>query len=206
MQFVDMDSWPRREIFDFFTAVGRPFYSVTYRQDVTRAYRYAKEKGISFYYCMVWLVTHAVNNVEAFAYSIEGGRVARIDRRSPSFTDIKPGAEFFHICTMPCRGGAEEFAIAARERSHGQRGFIRHGEETSDLIYISCLPWLDLTGLTNEGELAADDCIPRISWGKFVREGERLVLGMSLEVNHRFVDGADIGAFAAELDRLMDEL
>ena len=206
MDFVDMESWPRREIFDFFSAVGKPFYSVTYRQDVTKAYRYAKEKGISFYYTMVWLVTRAVNAVEAFSYSIEGGKVARLPGRSPSFTDMKPGAEFFHICTMPCEGGVETFAAEARRRSHGQSGFINYSDERSDLIYISCLPWLDLTGLTNEGELAADDCIPRISWGRYVREGERLLLGMSLEVNHRFVDGADVGKFAAELTRLMDEL
>lgn len=25
MDFVDMESWPRREIFDFFSAVGKPF-------------------------------------------------------------------------------------------------------------------------------------------------------------------------------------
>ena len=208
MKFIDMDFWPRREIFDFFTAAGRPFYSVTFRLDVARAYRYAKINSLSFYHCMTWLVTKAANSVEAFRYSIEDGRVAVLDERRPSFTDMKKGADFFHICTMDfVDGDIAAYCAHASERSKNQQGFISYADERSDLLYISCLPWLELTGLTNEGQLAEDDCIPRISWGKAVLDSdERLMMGFSLEVNHRFIDGADIGKFALELERLMEEL
>lgn len=46
---------------------------VTFKQDVTNLYRYAKEKGISFYYALVYLCTEAVNSVEAFSYTVENG-------------------------------------------------------------------------------------------------------------------------------------
>lgn len=207
MKFIDMDSWPRREMFDFFTAAGRPFYSVTFRLDVARAYRFSKINGLSFYHCMTWLVTKAANSVEAFRYSIEDGRVAVLDERRPSFTDMKKGADYFHICTMDfVDEDIAAYCAHALERSKNQPGFISYADERSDLLYISCLPWLELTGLTNEGQLAEDDCIPRISWGKAVQEGEKLMLGISMEVNHRFIDGADIGKFAFELERLMEEL
>lgn len=207
MKYIDMDTWPRREIFDFFTAAGRPFYSVTFRLDVAPAYRFAKERGLSFYHCMIWLVTKAANSVEAFRYSIGDGRVALLPSRRPSFTDMKKGADYFHICTMDeVDGDITAFCAHAALRSQSQPGFISYADERSDLIYVSCLPWLELTGLTNEGELALDDCIPRISWGKFVPEGGRLMLGISLEVNHCFIDGADIGKFSMELERLMNEL
>lgn len=206
MKVIDMDSWPRREIFDFFSGMRQPFYSVTYRQDVTPAYRYAREKGLSFYYCLIYLVTRAMNALEAFRYSIADGKVVLLDSRRPSFTDMKKDAEFFHICTMPLEGDIAGFCAAARQRSHSQSGFISYCDEQPDLIYISCLPWVELSGLTNEGDLLPDDSIPRVSWGKFVREGDRVILGISLEVNHRFIDGADIGRFSAELDKLMAEL
>jgi chloramphenicol O-acetyltransferase len=32
------------------------------------------------------------------------------------------------------------------------------------------------------------------------------MMGFSFEVNHRFIDGADIGRFSAELEKLMSEL
>ena len=65
---------------------------------------------------------------------------------------------------------------------------------------------MDLTALTNERGDDRDDAIPRIAWGKFVEEGGRLMLGMSVEVNHRFVDGADIGAFVGRLEEKLAEL
>ena len=206
MKEVNMAAWPRKEIFDFFSHTERPFYSVSFRLDVAVARRFARARGLSFYYAMVWLVTEAVNRVEAFRYTILDGKVYLLPRREPSFTDMRPGAEFFHICTMPVRGGIGEFCAEAALRSRSQREFINYADEKPELIYISCLPWLDITGLTNEGELEKDDCIPRVSWGKFVPEGDRLMMGFSFEVNHRFVDGADIGRFAAELERMMAEL
>ena len=207
MKLVDMESWPRREIFDFFSGTDRPFYSLSFRMDVAPAHRFAKQRGLSFFHCMTWLVTKAVNSVEAFRYSIEDGKVALLPCRRPSFTDMKPGADFFHICTMDfVDDDIADYCTHAAARSASQPGFISYADERSDLIYISCLPWLDLTGLTNEGELAKDDTIPRISWGKCAAEGERLMMGFCFEVNHRFVDGADVGKFAAELENLMAEL
>ena len=206
MKEINMDNWPRKEIFNFFSATERPFYSVSFRMDVAHARRWAGEKGLSFYHSMVWLVTEALNRVEAFRYTISDGGVYLLPRREPSFTDMKPGADFFHICTMDVRGGIEEFCAEAAARREGQECFINYSDERPNLVYISCLPWLELTGLTNEGELGRDDCIPRISWGKYVPEGDRLMMGFAFEVNHRFIDGADIGRFAAELERLMAEL
>lgn len=207
MKYIDMAAWPRREIYEFFTAAGRPFYSVTFRLDVAPVLRFAKARGLSFYHCMTWLVTKAVNGVEAFLCSIEEGRPVILDSRRPSFTDMKKGAEYFHICTMDfVDGDVAAYCAHAAARSAAQPGFISYADERSDLIYISCLPWLELSGLTNEGQLAEDDCIPRISWGKYVEEGPRCMLGMSVEVNHRFIDGADVGRFAAELERLMAAL
>ena len=206
MKEIDMATWPRREIFDFFSQTSRPFYSVNFRMDISKAHSFAKAKGLSFYYAMTYLVTEAMNKVEAFRYTVLDGKVYLLPRREPSFTDMKKDAQYFHICTMSAEGDIEDFCRRAAENSASQECFINYADERPNLIYVSCLPWLELTALTNEGELGKDDCIPRIAWGKFVPEGDKLMMGFSLEVNHRFIDGADIGRFTQELERLMDEL
>ena len=48
--------------------------------------------------------------------------------------------------------------------------------------------------------------MPRISWGKYTEENGRLMLGMSVEVNHRLIDGVHIGQFAAALEAGIDSL
>ncbi|MCD7802437.1 MAG: chloramphenicol acetyltransferase [Clostridiales bacterium] len=203
---IDLAAWPRREIYDFFSGMHDPMYMITFTVDVTGLYRYVKEHGLSFYYAMVCLCTRAVNEVENFRYTVREGRVFLLDERSPSFTDMKQGSDLFHIVTMPCEGSLEDFCQAAAERSRTQDCFIRPELESDGLIFYSCLPWLRLTALSNERDPNPEDANPRISWGKFEERDGRLELGLSVEVNHRFVDGIHVGRFAAALERQISEL
>ena len=79
-------------------------------------------------------------------------------------------------------------------------------QEGDDLIFLSCLPWLDITALTNERDFDPDDAIPRLAWGKYVLREGRLELGYSVEVNHRFIDGLHIGRFGERLQALIEAL
>lgn len=206
MRKIDLGSWDRREIYDFFSPLAQPWYSVSFLLDAGGLYRYVKDNGLSFYYAMCYLVTQAVNGTEAFLYTIRGGEVFLLDRREPSFTVRRADEKYFRIVTMPCRSSLEDFCREAAERERAQAAFIDPESESDALLYLSCLPWVDLTALTNERGDDRDDAIPRIAWGKFVEENGRLMVGMSVEVNHRFVDGADIGAFARRLEELIAAL
>ena len=94
------ENWSRRELFEFFSRVSDPFYSVSFRLDVTRLRAFCKERGLSFYYAMIWLSTKAFNDTPAFSYLLRDGELARLPARRPSFTDLKPGAEQFHIFVL----------------------------------------------------------------------------------------------------------
>ena len=203
---IDMSTWPRREIYDFFSPISNPFYSVTFTLDVTNLYRYVKERELSFYYALVYLCTQAVNRVEAFLYTIEDGKVRIYDKRQPSFTDLEKGSELFRMVFVPCEGSIDDFCHAAKEKSESQHFFFDPTAETNDLIYFSCLPWMDVTGLTNERNLDPEDAIPRIAWGKYIDVNGRKQLHLSLEINHRLIDGVHLGRFNEELCRLIEEL
>ena len=203
---IDMNTWPRKEIYDFFSPISNPFYSVTFTLDVTNLYRYVKERELSLYYALVYLCTQAVNRVEAFLYTIEDGKVRMYDKRQPSFTDLEKGSELFRMVFVPCEGSLDEFCRAAKAKSESQHFFFDPTAETNDLIYFSCLPWMDVTGLTNERNLDPDDAIPRIAWGKYIDIDGRKHLHISLEVNHRFIDGVHIGKFNEALCRLIEAL
>ena len=203
---IDMSTWPRREIYDFFSPISNPFYSVTFTLDVTNLYRYVKERELSFYYALVYLCTQAVNRVEAFLYTIEDGKVRIYDKRQPSFTDLEKDSELFRMVFVPCEGSLDEFCRAAKAKSESQHFFFDPTAETNDLIYFSCLPWMDVTGLTNERNLDPDDAIPRIAWGKYIDVDGRKQLHISLEINHRLIDGVHLGRFNEELCRLIEAL
>ena len=200
-RLLDRAAWPRREVYDFFSRIDDPFYMVTFQTDVTAVREYTKRNNLSFYYTMVYLCTVACNAVPAFRQVIRGGQVWELEARSPSFTDLHPGSEVFHIVTMPCAGTLAEFCRAAAEKSAAQTAFLDQQGESDALIYFSCLPWVELTALTNERDHDPDDSVPRIAWGRYTAQDGRLKLGLSLEVNHRLIDGVHIGQFAQALER-----
>ena len=185
---IDLAAWPRREVYDFFSRIDDPFYMVTFQLDVTPLRDYTKRHGLSFYYAMVYLCTQAFNQTAAFRLAIRGGQVWELEARIPSFTDLHPGSEVFHIVAMPCAGTLAQFCRAAAEKSAAQTTFLNQQAETDALIYYSCLPWVELTALT-------------IAWGRYVQREGRLRLGISLEVNHRLIDGLHIGQFVQALER-----
>ena len=204
MRVIDQSTWPRKEMFDFYSGISRPFYMVTFKVDVTRLYRYAKAHGLSFYLSMIYLCTETVNELETFRYAVRDGEVVLLDGRDPVFCDLNKGEEIFRIVNVERGGTMEEFCRRAKAKSLAQKGFMPEPVRDDQIIF-SCLPWVDLTAITNEHELkadnAADDTDLLLAWGKFEEENGRKILNVSIDVNHRFIDGLSIGRFAEGLEK-----
>lgn len=204
---IDKERWPRRAHYDFFSPMSDPFYTLTFPVDVTNLRRYVRARGISFYYAMVYAVTKAMDGVEAFRYKIRGEEIVYHDRLVPSFTDLRPGEELFYIVTLEAGDDMADFCRRAREASRSQTVFLDSARWALDeQIFFTCLPWFPVTALTNEKDLNPEDSVPRVSWGKYQEREGRLELLISLELNHRLVDGVHVGKFYEALNGLIGAL
>lgn len=201
MKIINLETWERREAYAFFSQIDYPFYAVTIPVDVTRVKEASKKRGLSFYHLMIWLCTKAVNSVEAFRLRVRGEHVVLLDRTDPSFTTLEPGKQQFQIITLPWEAEPDVFCAHAREKAKKQTAFLAQDEECDGLIYFSCTPWFDFTALSNEHNFDRDDTIPRIAWGKYYEQNGGLWLHMSIEVNHRTIDGYHLGLLKEAIDR-----
>lgn len=196
MHEIELAAWPRREIYALFSGCNHPFYSVTFELDVTNLKRYTHDNGLSFYYSLCYFITEAMESVQALRIRIRGGKLIVTDGLLPSCTDLMPGSDCFLIVTLPRGDDPAAFCRRAKETAQTQKSlFDPQMEARDDLIYFSCLPWFPLTGFVTERNLDVDDCIPRVTWGKYKRCGDRLILNVTVEVNHRTVDGVHLGQF-----------
>ena len=209
MQVIDQSTWPRKEMFDYYSTISCPFYMVTFKLDVTNVYDYAKAHGLSFYLAMVYLCTETVNSIETFRYAIKDGEVVLLDGRNPEFCDLKEGEEIFHVVNVERGGTIDEFCRRAKEKSLKQTKFM-DADPGIDRIIFSCLPWVNMTALTNEHELnapdAADDTNLLLIWGKYEVIDGRRITHVSIDVNHRFIDGLSIGRFVEGLEKRIADL
>lgn len=207
MTIIDKSAWPRRAHYDFFASMSNPFYSLTFPVDVTALRAHVRANGLPFYPAMVYLTTCAMERVDAFHYRDRDGVIVRHDRLVPSFTDLRPGSELFHIVTLELGDGLADFCRRARERSRAQTEFLAGGPWDADQeVYFTCLPWFPITSLTNERDLVPSDGVPRAAWGRYEEREGRTVLSLNLELNHRFLDGVHVGQFYEALNGLLSGL
>ena len=204
---IDKAAWPRSAHYDFFSGMSDPFYALTFPVDITSLRAWCRARGLSFYMAMVYGVTKAMERVDAFLYKDRNGVIVKHDRLIPSFTDLRPGSDLFYIVTVEAGEDPEEFCRRAKVRSAEQTGFITSGDWAEDeLVYFTCLPWFPVTAFTNERDLNPSDSVPRVSWGRWRQEGDRYLLDLSLELNHRLLDGVHVGKFYDELTRWINSL
>lgn len=200
MTVIDRATWPREGHYRFFAPMSHPFYALTFPVDVTALRGYVKARGLSFYAALVFLVTKAMEDVEEFRLRDRNGVIVRHDALVPSFTDLRPGSDLFHIVTLEAGDDLEEFCRRAKAASAAQTEFVNDAPWGDRMIYFTCLPWFPLTALTNERDADPSDTIPRVSWGRWEERDGRTVLNLSLELNHRLLDGVHVGQFYAALN------
>jgi chloramphenicol O-acetyltransferase type A len=202
---IDLATWPRAGAFRLFRSYEKPHFALTTRLDVTRLMARRAEGVSPFRACLHALAAgfHAVPELRTRFRGAD--RVVEHDRLTLSPTIALPdgGFGFGYIDYQddwPAFDAAAAAKIAA-VRAGAPR--VPNTGERDDLLYLSCLPWVDFTGLTNALP-GAQDCIPRLSWGKFVPGADgHTTCAFTAEVHHAIADGAHLGqAITAIQDRL----
>ena len=77
----------------------------------------------------------------------------------------------------------------------------------TEILYISCIPWINYTHFVRTIEDASKDNVPRISWGKYVRDRDgRLMMSFSVQVHHALMDGYHVGMYFEKLEAWLSSI
>lgn len=194
MDVIDLSTWDRAEQFHLFRTYDKPHYALTSRLDVTRLM--GLKDTVSPYRACLYAIGAGLHAVPELLMRFQGDRVVRHDRVALSMT-VPTAAGGFNYAYVPydpdfARFDAQCAAIIAKTATADRLG--ANTGQTDAVAYLSCLPWLDYTSINNALP-GPEDCIPRVSWGKFTPEADRWRMAMTLEVHHALVDGSHVGAY-----------
>ena len=204
---IDVRKWKRRDHYLWFRKYEQPFFSITADVDVTAGWNASRRRAApSFFLTSLFLMLNAANAVEAFRLRLRPRGVWRHDRVAVGPAIMRPDETFGFVRLEPA-GTLHQFASRGRAviaAAEGQSGLVSNGLAGDDIIFHSVLPWLRFTSVTNALP-GKGDSIPRVVFGRCVREGKRMKMPVSVEVHHALVDGLDVARFferfAANLDR-----
>lgn len=207
-QIIDINSWKRKEHYQFFKDFQEPFFGITANVDCTKAYNYAKDNELSFFLYYMYQSMATVNAIEEFRYRIEDGKVVCYDKIHCSTTALNAN-DLFAFAFMPYTDKFENFYAQAQEEvAKIKRITTMNVDENSgrlDVIHYSTVPWISFTALTHERNFAIVDSIPKITFGKYFKEGDKLLLPVSINVHHGLMDGYHVGQYFKLFQELLDK-
>ena len=198
---LDMTKYPRKAQFDYFRSLAYPYLGLTVEVDITDFLRLLQEREAPFFLSFSRAVTRAANAVEAFRQRIRGDGIVTYNWCPGSVTLATPDGNYCY-CTLPCRECFDDYlphALETQERALAAAS-IEDGEDAESLLFLSSIPWLHYTALTQPVPHPADSN-PRITWGKyFTREG-RTRIPVSVLCNHALMDARQLADFYEALER-----
>jgi chloramphenicol O-acetyltransferase type A len=201
---IDLDSWTRKEHFEFFSKFEEPYYGLCVKVDCTAAYAFAKENGYSFFLYYLYLTIAAAQRVEAFRLRIEQGEPVLYDTVDGGSTVGRPDGTFGYGY-FPYSEDLGEFMEAGGrevERVRGTKGLER--KERGNVLRCSALPWIDFTSISHARRFSAGDSCPWISFGKMTEHEGRRSMPVSIHVHHALVDGLHVGQWIDCFQELMN--
>ncbi len=193
---VDLDAWDRADQFRFFRTFDRPHYATTVRMDVTTLMSKRKSLGLSPFRHTIWAIGAGLHAVPELCMRFKGDAVTRFDRLllSPTIPLDNGDFRYTYMAWNPDRARFDPHAAEKMEEVRAGVPLNANDGTIEDVAYLSCLPWLDYTALDNALP-HANDCIPRVSWGKIVPKTDGFDMAMSLQVHHALVDGLQVARF-----------
>lgn len=202
-------SWPRAEHFKFYRDAAQPWFNICCNVDVSTLYRYCKEQGHSFFHAYLYLTQQAINRNEPFQYRIVGDEV-RIYQDIAVSIAILADDEMMRFCNLPYATPFSEFTRLASEAEQQAKSqpFIAAnfvgGEMRQDVIHMSVLPWVSFTSFSNARNTDSIDSIPKVIFGKCIRQGDSMLMPLSVEVHHGVMDGLHVGRFIETLQEMFN--
>jgi chloramphenicol O-acetyltransferase type A len=177
-QKIDLETWARTPVFNFFKTFTEPFHGICVRLDCTATYQYAKDHGLSVSLSLFHRALAAAQQVENLRTRIVDNEVWLYEQIHGSSTVGRPngtiGFAYYHFHEK-----LDAFVQAATpEVERVKRCNDLDLRAEPNLILFSVIPWLDFTSISHARNFAFHASAPLVTFGKITEtDGRRTMPG-----------------------------
>ena len=208
---IDRDTYYRKGVYRHFTEDCKCSVSMTARIDVTDLVSLSKEAGSKFYINFLYVLCKALNSRDDYRmqYLWQTDELVCFDVINPTqyifhedtetctpvYTDYDPDYETFY------KNASEDIEKAKQTREYGLDA-AGH-PNWFDASYISWVSYDSLNIELPDGYLYF---LPIVNWGKYREENGRLMMPVTVRMNHAIADGYLVANVFRLLEKEMAEL
>ena len=191
---IDKESYYRRDVFRRFSEDCKCSLSMTARVDVTELAAWSKRTGTKFYLNFLYLLSRVLNSREDYRmdYYYRTGEMVCYDVIHPTHYAFHPDTE---TCTPVYSTYYEDYATfyahAAEDLAWAKENpvYIREATKEQNRFDASFIPWLSYDALHMELPDGYLYFAPIVNWGAYREEGGRLMMPVTVRMNHAVADG-----------------
>lgn len=191
---IDKESYYRRDVFRRFSEDCKCSLSMTARVDVTELAAWSKRTGTKFYLNFLYLLSRVLNSREDYRmdYFYRTGEMVCYDVIHPTHYAFHPDTE---TCTPVYSTYYEDYATfyahAAEDLAWAKENpvYIREATKEQNRFDASFIPWLSYDALHMELPDGYLYFAPIVNWGAYREEGGRLMMPVTVRMNHAVADG-----------------
>ncbi len=207
---LDLNTWPRGQMFHYFTRMAPTGYSLTTQLDVTVMRKALKSRGIKFFPAYLWLVIKMLNKQVEFKVAINDEVLGYWDSLTPLHAAFHNDDKTISLMWTPyCEDFCEfyERYLDNQRLYGGNHGILSqpHQIPPPNAYTVSCLPWVEFSHFAVHGYENKPYYFPSVEAGKFMERGSSIMMPLSITAHHATTDGWHIKCFLDDLQEAMDE-
>lgn len=191
---IDPERYYRRGVYRHFTQDCKCSTSMTARVDVTDLVAHSKRTGTKFYINFLYILSKVLNSRDDYRM----GYLWQTDELI-CYDQINPTQYVFHEDTETCSPVYTEYhadyatfyrnALEDLERAKQTREYGLDAANHPNWFDASYISWLSYDALNIELPDGYLYFLPITNWGRFREENGRLVMPVSVRLNHAVADG-----------------
>lgn len=154
---------------------------------------------------LVKAVCHVANQIEAFRYRFLDGKIVLYDQVDTAFTYLNKETNLFKVVNVPMQNSMAEYVQLAEKTAENQKEYFT-GPLGNDVFQCSPMPWVTYTHISHTNSGKKDNATPLFDWGKYYEKGDKLIMPISVQAHHSFVDGIHVGEFAKQIQKYVENI
>ena len=203
---IDQDQYYRKGVFRHFPEDCKCSVSMTARVDVTELAAWSKKTGTKFSVNFLYALSKALNARDDYkmAWLWETRELICYDRINPTQYVFHEDTETCTpVYTEYCEDYAEFYRAAAEDLRRGKenREYALDEANHPNWFDASYIPWLSYDAMNIELPDGYLYFLPIVNWGRYREENGRLLMPVSVRLNHAVADGY----LVAKVFRLLEE-
>lgn len=206
---IDRETYYRKGVFRHFSEDCKCSTSMTARLDVTALAAHSGRTGTKFYINFLYILSKVLNSREDYRM----GYLWQTDELI-CYDVVHPTQYVFHEDTETCTPVYTTYdpdyatfyagAAADIERARGTRAYLLDAANHPNWFDASYIPWLSYDAMNIELPDGYLFFAPIVNWGRYREEGGRLMMPVSVRLNHAIADGYLVANVFRLLQREID--